>query len=368
MTKEKRAFVQEYINKLSEELTLFYNAEPGASDFAENELFNHILEISNVFTEELPQIEKTIQLSGNTVVRDANSVLGILKLYLINAQDGETLSQKAEANNGFKSAANKKIFISHRSTDKEVADLLEIFLTKCGISTDHIFCTSLPGNDVKEKIPPEVKEALKNSVVNIAILSQAYYESAYCQNEAGIIWFSDVESIIFALPDVDERSMQGFLNDEYKIKRFDNRADLFTVLDIIKPYFPEISVISSAKLNSNVDHLINGYKTFMRTGKVKNGSVVQSDEKYHEAQIIRVWPPNNPEFFELDHLLELDEDTSRDKSHWICDRYHKFDLHDRDRIRFRVDYTKFKDKIMHGNEPICDFRNIIPKSDLTVIL
>ena len=367
MTKEKRAFVQEYINKLSEELNLFYNTEPGASDSAENELFDLILEISNVFVEDLPQIERTIQLSGNTVVRDANSVLGILKLYLINTQGGEAPPRTAEMGNSPRDTANKKIFISHRSTDKEVADLLEIFLTKCGISTEHIFCTSLPGNDIKEKIPPEVKEALKNSVVNIAILSQAYYESAYCQNEAGIIWFSDVESVVFALPDVDERSMQGFLNDEYKIKRFDSRSDLFTALDIIRPYFPEISAVPTAKLNSNVDHLVKGYLAITDTGKVKNGFDHQSGKKYHEAQIVRVWPPSNPQYFELDHLLELDEDTSKDKSHWICDRYHKFVLHEKDRIRFRVDYTKFGDKIMHGDEPIYAFRNIIPESDLKVI-
>lgn len=108
MTKDKRAFVQDYINKLRGALNLFYDAEPGTSDYAENELFDLILKISNVFAEELPQIEKTIQLSGNTVVRDANSVLGILKLYLINTEDGESLDQKAEANNGFKRAINKK--------------------------------------------------------------------------------------------------------------------------------------------------------------------------------------------------------------------------------------------------------------------
>ena len=358
MTKEKGAFVQEYINKLYEKLSLFYNAEPEASDLAERELFDLILEIRNVFSKELPQIDD----AG----LDANSVLGILKLYLINSQGGEA-SHTTDTGNCLREIADKKIFISHRSTDKEVADLLEIFLTKCGISTEHIFCTSLPGNDIKAKIPPEVKEALKNSVVNIAILSQAYYESAYCQNEAGIIWFSDAEAIVFALPDVDERSMQGFLNDEYKIKRFDSRADLFTALDIIRPHFPEISAVPTAKLNSNVEHLVKGYLAITDTRKVKNGSVHQSNEKYHEAQIISVWPPVNPEFYELDHLLELDEDTSKDKSHWICDRFHKFVLHERDRIRFRVKYTNFKNKIMHGDTPKYNCRNIIPESDLKVI-
>lgn len=70
---------------------------------------------------------------------------------------------------------NGMIFISHRSTDKEIADMLVDFFSCTGISREAVFCSSLPGNDVNEKISGEVKTALKNSVVNIAILSRDYY-------------------------------------------------------------------------------------------------------------------------------------------------------------------------------------------------
>lgn len=53
------------------------------------------------------------------------------------------------------------IFISHRSTDKGVADILVDFFVSTGISKNKIFCSSLPGNDINEKISEEVKEALK---------------------------------------------------------------------------------------------------------------------------------------------------------------------------------------------------------------
>lgn len=63
------------------------------------------------------------------------------------------------------------IFISHRSTDKAIADMLLDFFSGTGIPRETVFCSSLPGNDINEKISGEVKTALKKSVVNIAILS-----------------------------------------------------------------------------------------------------------------------------------------------------------------------------------------------------
>lgn len=61
---------------------------------------------------------------------------------------------------------NPVVFISHRSTDKKVADMIADFFSATGISRDKIFCSSLPGNDINEKISDEVKTALKNSSVS----------------------------------------------------------------------------------------------------------------------------------------------------------------------------------------------------------
>lgn len=54
------------------------------------------------------------------------------------------------------------------------------FLAGTGIPKEQIFCSSLPGNDIGSRISAEVKDALKNSALNIAILSHDYYQSAYC--------------------------------------------------------------------------------------------------------------------------------------------------------------------------------------------
>lgn len=127
-----------------------------------------------------------------------------------------------------------KIFISHRALDKEVADILFEFLIAVGIPRESIFCSSLPGNDVKEKINDEVKRAIDESVINIVLLSKGYYESAYCLNEAGIIWYKDIKVIVIALPEITPDNMYGFLDSNYKIRRINNDTDVSYIYEEIR--------------------------------------------------------------------------------------------------------------------------------------
>ena len=126
------------------------------------------------------------------------------------------------------------IFISHRSTDKDVADMLVDFFCGTGIPRNAVFCSSLPGNDINEKISGEVKAALKSSAINVAILSHSYYESAYCLNEAGVLWYrDDVPVIPIALPEITSNNMFGFLNNEYKLRCLDSDDDISYIYDAV---------------------------------------------------------------------------------------------------------------------------------------
>lgn len=125
------------------------------------------------------------------------------------------------------------IFISHRSTDKGIADMLVDFFAGTGISKETVFCSSLPGNDINERISDEVRSALKSSAVSIAILSHDYYQSAYCLNEAGVLWYEDVPVIPVALPEINSGNMYGFLNNEYKLRRLDSDADISYIYDTV---------------------------------------------------------------------------------------------------------------------------------------
>lgn len=155
------------------------------------------------------------------------------------------------------------IFISHRSTDKEIADILVDFFCGTGIAKEKVFCSSLPGNDVQERISDEVKTALKRSAINIAILSKDYYQSAYCLNEAGVLWYDDTPVIPIALPEINPNNMYGFLNSEYKLRRLDSDTDVAYIYDAISEAVSaphtKASVITSEnnKLRKKYEELMN---------------------------------------------------------------------------------------------------------------
>ena len=155
------------------------------------------------------------------------------------------------------------IFISHRSTDKEIADMLVDFFAGTGIAKEKVFCSSLPGNDVQERISDEVKTALKRSAINISILSKDYYQSAYCLNEAGILWYDDTPVIPIALPEINQNNMYGFLNSEYKLRRLNSDTDVSYIYDAVSEAVSaphtKASVITSEnnKLRKKFEELMN---------------------------------------------------------------------------------------------------------------
>lgn len=154
-----------------------------------------------------------------------------LRMWLL-LDDAQENQQTGDSS--MKNVSKPVIFISHRSIDKEIADMIFDFLIGTGISRDHVFYSSLPGNDINEKISTEVKAAIRNSAVNIAILSPDYYQSAYCLNEAGVMWFCDTIPVIpVALPEISSENMYGFLSNEYKLRRLDCDDDISYIYDTV---------------------------------------------------------------------------------------------------------------------------------------
>lgn len=103
MNPAKKEFIQDYIKKLNDELMSYRASEPEDMDYAESSLFDVILEVRNIFSKEMPQIEEAILIRNGTGERDANSVLGILKLYLVSNEDAVTATKEPEKND----SANK---------------------------------------------------------------------------------------------------------------------------------------------------------------------------------------------------------------------------------------------------------------------
>jgi len=170
---------------------------------------------------------------------------------------------------------NSKIFISHRSNDKDVADMLLDFFAITSLPIDDVFCSSLPGNDIKSKISEEIKQALKTSAVNLVILSEEYYNSAYCLNEEGIIWFHDTPVIIIALPEINSNNMLGFLNNEYKLRRLDNIHDIAAIYEQISNVL-HTKLTSTSKVTIAMNKLQTRYCEYIKTRSQLSLNIVPS--------------------------------------------------------------------------------------------
>ena len=117
--------------------------------------------------------------------------------------------------------SSKKIFISHSSKDKAFASWLSKLLVCLGVNESAIFYSSDFRQGVREKISDEVLRALKETVLDIIILSAEYRKSGYCMNEAGIIWYKNQESrrVIIALPTISGPVDAGFINGDFNQHR-----------------------------------------------------------------------------------------------------------------------------------------------------
>lgn len=314
MKQSKRNFIEEYIEKIDVAINAYNDADPLFTDQERDNIFDLLIEIQNVFESDIPTIEGALHFRNATVLRDANSVSGMLKYYLINNEE------ERPQNTPVQDISNRdKIFISHRSVDKKFAEIIETFLTSCGVPADKIFCSSLPGNDIEEEISKEIKESLQQSIINIA------------------------------LPEINENCMLGFLNNEYKIRRLDNVDDVFSITDIIKPCF-ESFLVSDAKLNSKIQQLCSQYSQALDNRDIDSKTLYSDGKGYYYATVVEDRGLNNNyRCLRIDGLLPTGEPFKEDETHWLFfskDRYTNLQVNDRVKFiptKWPQDFRDFSD-------------------------
>lgn len=109
--------------------------------------------------------------------------------------------------------ANEKqplLFISHASANEEIATNLVQMLRTLGFNNRNMFCSSVPGYDIREGEDIYDTLASKFSEFNIFVillLSKEYYESAACLNEMGATWvlkanYSTIVCPGFTIPEI----------------------------------------------------------------------------------------------------------------------------------------------------------------------
>ena len=112
-------------------------------------------------------------------------------------------------------AIQKKIFLSHATADKELADrLIELLTTGCDISPNGILCTSEPGMGVPigyENFIQYLQKQMQNPALVILLISQNYFASPFCVCELGATWGRKLPAFPLVVPPDDIADLKATL-------------------------------------------------------------------------------------------------------------------------------------------------------------
>ena len=118
-----------------------------------------------------------------------------------------------------------KIFISHSSKDKEYVQCLVELLNTMGLNQKHIFCSSLPGYDIR--MGKDIFECLREQFEKFdlhffLIHSENYYESTVSLNEMGAAWVLRNNFTSILLPGFDFSKMTGVIGNKIMSLKLDD--------------------------------------------------------------------------------------------------------------------------------------------------
>ncbi len=120
----------------------------------------------------------------------------------------------------------KRIFLSHSSKDKALADrLTELLTTGCDVSPNDILYTSEPGMGIPAGYHSFIEYLhgqIQHPALVILLLSENYFASHFCVCELGATWGGNLPSFPLVVPPTDRAKLKatllvtqaGYVNDQ----------------------------------------------------------------------------------------------------------------------------------------------------------
>lgn len=87
MTKSKQELIKIHINNLQQGLDNLEKSDYYTYCVAKDDLIERIIQVKNIFIKDIPEINEIILLNSGSEYRDASSLIGKMKLYLLLAKD-----------------------------------------------------------------------------------------------------------------------------------------------------------------------------------------------------------------------------------------------------------------------------------------
>lgn len=167
--------------------------------------------------------------------RDFERLVNSLRTYINELQQEEEEEKELTSKSVVNSCQMKQVFISHASSDKDIVEELVEILEVIGLSSEQIFCTSLPGYDIGlgENFLDSIKEKLADNTLTLFLLTHNFYSSPVCLCEMGAVWVQTKQHIPILIPPFDFKNIEGVIpltqgfkiNDPLKLNSFKEQIE-----------------------------------------------------------------------------------------------------------------------------------------------
>jgi TIR domain len=109
----------------------------------------------------------------------------------------------------------KKIFLSHASKDKPLADkLVDLLTLGCAVDPNDILCTSLEGKGIPAGTSSFIqflRAQIQKPDLVILLLSENFFASQFCVCELGAVWGMDLSYFPIVVPPLDKTKLKAVL-------------------------------------------------------------------------------------------------------------------------------------------------------------
>ena len=132
----------------------------------------------------------------------------------------------------------KRVFISHSSKDKRLAECLVDLLECMEVPSNRIFCTSLDGYGVPlgENFLDRIKSELGEDTLVLFLITTSFYSSPMCLCEMGASWVKSHTHIPVLVPPFDFCDIKGVISETQGLK-INSKNGLNSLYNTIKAFF-----------------------------------------------------------------------------------------------------------------------------------
>lgn len=172
-------------------------------------------------------------------------------------------------------SAQKPIFLSHASADKELVDrFVDLLVAGAGVIRNDIFCTSLEqmGVPLGENFVEFIKSQIQSPEIVLMMVTENYLESRFCLCEMGACWALSHKGIPIVVPPVEFADLDGVVTGTQAVV-VSNSLGLSALKDVICERLG-INSQNSAIWEKKRDAFINGLNVKSSNIPPPPGSIV----------------------------------------------------------------------------------------------